>query len=445
MPAPLLYAAGIGASSTLNYGSQALNAFLKDPQNVRDNASRYFGNAPNTNLNQAPKFWNDSQSASSPKVSQKDQYQQLSDARYQRSLGNQTGFDDEDDNTIDDRARSKFESQQRAEKAYNRDKNSPKGTDTMATPNNRYSKIAATAKSATTAKTPPQYNPDRVAADLQNYAMQSRDRRYATDRTADVNLKLGNQKNQVDLAVGLDRNAVTRDVGRYTSDNSLRASNYKSYSELQAALNRNQLQSGDNRFETATKYGTQERINAFNRNTLDQTEIAKEQIKAGTYGLSRASQQKLANDKANFSNWKAQNDANFDYASRQNAAIKLGQDIGQANLAYSEQRLDRVNDRNLSMAKYSMEQAQKVADRNQYYADQKAARDQQRADFELRSRQIQSQIDLANRDFSLRSSESAAKVADIYGTLNLKNQQFAATRADVGYNRSQQGRSNLAF
>jgi hypothetical protein len=442
MAAPLLYAAGISGAAALNYGSRL---FATDPKLIGENASRYFTGNPSSNLNQAPRFWTDRQSEPSTKVSQKQQFQQLQDARYQRSLGNQTGFDDEDDNTIDDRARSKLEPQQRATKAINRDKNSSKGTDTMATSNNRFSKPTTTAKSAPTAKTPSQYNPDRIAADLQNYTMQSRDRRYATDRTSDVNLRLGTQRNQVDLAVGLDRNAVTRDVGRYTSDNQLRASNFKTYADLQAALNRNTLQSGDNRFETATKYGTQERINAFNRNTLDRTEIAKEQIKAGTYGMSKQSQAKAANDKINFDSWKRQNDANFDYADRQNAAIKLTQDMGRANQAYSDQRLDRQIDRNMAMHRFQVEQNQKNIDRAQQYASQKEAREQQRADFNLRSQQIQSQIDLANRDFSLRSQESAAKVADIYGTLGLKNQQFAATRADVGYNRSQQGRSNLAF
>lgn len=284
-----------------------------------------------------------------------------------------------------------------------------------------------------------------AVVNLRNNALQSSDRRYATDRTADVNLRIGTQRNQVDLAVGLDRNAVTREVGKYTSDNQLRASNFKTYADLQAALNRNTLQSGDNRFETATKYGTQERINAYNRNTLDKTEVATAQIKAGTYGMSKESQAKAANDKINFDNWKRQNDANFDYADRMNAQIRLGQQMRQSETAYSDQRLDRQNDRAAAMHKFQVEQAQRNADRAQQTALQKEAREQQRADFNLRSQQIQSQIDLANRDFSLRSQESAARVADIYGTLGLKNQQFAATRADVGYNRSQQGRSNLAF
>lgn len=441
MPAPLLYAVGITGASALKYGSKL---FFTDPQLVRENASRYFSANPSTNLDQAPRFWTDKQSEPSAKVSPQQQRQQLEDARYQRSLGNQTGFDDEDDNTIDDKARSKAEYQQRAAKATNR-KNSDKGTDTMATPNNRYAKPEKTAKASPTSD---RYKVDTDAAvNLRNYSMQSSDRKYNTDRTADVNLKIGTQKNQVDLTVGLDRNAVTRDVGRYTSDNQLRASNYKTFADLQAALNRNQLQSGDNRFETSTKYGTQERMNAYNRNTLDKTEIAKEQIKAGTYGMSQSQQSKLANDKANYTNWKNYNDSMFDYAAKQNQQINFNQQIAQSNKAYADSRLDRLNDSIASQIKWQNDQVQRANDRAQYYVDQQSAREQQRADFNLRSQQVQQQIDLANREFTLKSAESGAKVYDIYNTARLKNDQFAATRADVSYNRNQQGRSrsNLAF
>jgi hypothetical protein len=436
MVAPLLYAVGVAGASALNYGSRLL---FTDPKLIGDNASRYFSGSPSNNDNQAPQFWlGGNQYEPSPKLSTKEQ---LSNARFMRSQGNQTGFDDEADNLKEDKLRTNLEFQSRAAKPNNFGNNTTKGTDAMA-----ITKSTATAKPATS-KIPTTSDRYQIQSmtDLQNYANQSSDRRYNTDRTSDVNFKLGSQKNQVDYAVGMDKNAVTREVGKYTSDNQLRASNYKSYADLQAALDKNVKQSGDNRYETTTKYGTQERINTYNRNTVDQTELATAQIKAGTYGLTKDQQTKAANDKTNFDNWKNYNDAQYNYTDRQNAQIKLGQDIGNANKAYSDSRLDRQNDQALSMHRFQVEQNQKNADRAQFEANKKLDREQQRADFGLRSQQIQSQIDLANRDFALRSQESAARTFDIYNSAALKNNQFSATRADIGYNRSQQGRSNLAF
>lgn len=435
MVAPLLYGVGVAGAAALNYGSKLL---FTDPKLIGDNASRYFSNSPSNNDNQAPRFWlGGNQYEPSPKLSTKEQ---LSNARFMRSAGNQTGFDDEADNLKEDKARSNLEFQQRAAKSNNFGNNTTKGTDAMAT-----TKPTATAKPATS-KIPATSDRYEIQSmtDLQNYSMQSTDRRYNTDKTSDVNYKLGSQKNQVDYAVGMDRNAVTRDVGKYTSDNQLRASNYKSYADLQAALDKNVKQSGDNRYETSTKYGTQERINTYNRNTVDQTDLATAQVKAGTYGLSKDQQQKAANDKTNFDNWKNYNDAQFSYGDRQNAQIKLGQDIGNANKAYSDSRLDRQNDQAMAMHRFQVEQNQKNADRAQFAADKKLDRDQQRADFGLRSQQIQAQIDLANRDFALRSQEVAAKTYDIYNNAALKNNQFSATRADIGYNRGNQQRS-IAF
>lgn len=280
-----------------------------------------------------------------------------------------------------------------------------------------------------------------ASVNFSNYSMQSSDRRYNTDKTSDVNFKLGSQKNQVDYMVGIDRNAVTRDVGKYTSDNQLRASNYKSYSDLQAALDKNVKQSGDNRYETTTKYGTQERINTYNRNTVDQTELATSQVKAGTYGLSKDQQQKAANDKTNFDNWKNYNDAQFNYTNQQNAQRKLGQDIANAEAKSSSRSFTA----SFSIAPSLMETMKQEQQYKANRAEKQADREQLRADFNLRSQQIQSQIDLANRDYALRSQESAARTFDIYNSAALKNNQFSATRADIGYNRSNQQRSNLAF
>ncbi|HBC41838.1 MAG TPA: hypothetical protein DCZ88_08060 [Pseudanabaena sp.] len=269
----------------------------------------------------------------------------------------------------------------------------------------------------------------RSLTDLQNYQMQSSDRRYATDRNADVNYQLGTQKNNVDYAVGMDRNAVTRDVGKYTSDNQLRASNYKTLADLQAALDKNRLQSGDNRYATDTQASTEK----FKWTTVNPTSIAEAQIKAGTYGLSRNQLSKAAADKTNFDNWKNYNDSMFSYTDRMNAQIKLGQDIGQSQRAYNDQRNDRSNDQYLAMARYNAELAQKIADRNRYYDDLTQQRQLQRDDFNLRSRQIQNQIDIANKDYQIR-----------YGDAKLRQDQFAAARADISYNRGNQS-SSLAF
>ena len=269
----------------------------------------------------------------------------------------------------------------------------------------------------------------RSLTDLQNYQMQSSDRRYATDRNADVNYQLGTQKNNVDYAVGMDRNAVTRDVGKYTSDNQLRASNYKTLADLQAALDKNRLQSGDNRYATDTQASTEK----FKWTTVNPTSVAEAQIKAGTYGLSQNQLSKAAADKTNFDNWKNYNDSMFNYTNQMNAQMKLGQDIGQAQRAYDDQRLDQKNQASAAMSRYNAELAQKIADRNRYYDDLTQQRQLQRDDFNLRSRQIQNQIDIANKDYQIR-----------YGDAKLRQDQFAATRADISYNRGNQS-SSLAF
>lgn len=432
MPAPLLYAAGVTGAAALTYGSQAVASYLNDPKNATDNLSRYFSGS-SASMDQAPTFWSGYQpsardtlaaSIPNPVTQQKNQFRQLQDNRYLRSQGIQTGFDDEADNTIDDRARAKLESQQRAN---------------MATPNsnatnaNQRTNIYSNKSSdyAPTEKLQSDYAGYQIRSltDLQNYQMQSSDRRYATDRNADVNYQLGTQKNNVDYAVGMDRNAVTRDVGKYTSDNQLRASNYKTLADLQAALDKNRLQSGDNRYATDTQASTEK----FKWTTVNPTSVAEAQIKAGTYGLSQNQLSKAAADKTNYDNWKNYNDSMFNYTNQMNAQMKLSQDIGQAQRAYNDQRNDRSNDQSLAMSRYNAEQAQKASERQRYYDDLAQQRQLARDDFNLRSRQIQNQIDIANKDYQIR-----------YGDTKLRQDQFAATRADISYNRGNQS-SSLAF
>jgi len=327
--------------------------------------------------------------------------------------------------------------------------NRQQSASTMATPTNRYNNQNGTVINSSR---PSDYAPgeklaaDQYAAnlkaqtdyagyqiksltDLQNYAMQSADRRYNIDRTSEVNYSLGSQKNQVDYEVGMNRNRVTRDVGYYTSDNQLRASNYKTLAELQAKLDQNRLQSGDNRYLADTQASTEK----FKWTTVNPTSIAEAQIKAGTYGLSQSQLSKAAADKTNYDSWKNYNDSMFNYTNQMNAQMKLGQDIGQAQRAYNDQRNDRSNDQSLAMARYNAELAQKIADRNRYYDDLTQQRQLQRDDFNLRSRQIQNQIDIANKDYQIR-----------YGDAKLRQDQFAAARADISYNRGNQS-SSLAF
>lgn len=414
---------GVGAlAETAKFGY----GYVTDPQNrenTAQNAKQFAQNFGKYTPNGREWFFSDPVLPAS-KYQQKNQFQQLQDNRYLRSQGIQTGFDDEADNTIDDRARAKLESQQRAN---------------MATPNsnatnaNQRTNIYSNKSSdyAPTEKLQSDYAGYQIRSltDLQNYQMQSSDRRYATDRNADVNYQLGTQKNQVDYAVGMDRNAVTRDVGKYTSDNQLRASNYKTLADLQAALDKNRLQSGDNRYATDTQASTEK----FKWTTVNPTSIAEAQIKAGTYGLSQKQLSKAAADKTNYDNWKNYNDSMFNYTNQMNAQMKLSQDIGQAQRAYNDQRNDRSNDQSLAMSRYQTEQAQKASERQRYYDDLAQQRQLARDDFNLRSRQIQNQIDIANKDYRIR-----------YGDAKLRQDQFAATRADISYNRGNQS-SSLAF
>lgn len=407
---------GVGAlAETAKFGY----GYVTDPQNrenTAQNAKQFAQNFGKYTPNGREWFFSDPVLPAS-KYQQKNQFQQLQDNRYLRSQGVQTGFDDEADNTIDDRARAKLESQQRAN---------------MATPNsnatnaNQRTNIYSNKSSdyAPTEKLQSDYAGYQIRSltDLQNYQMQSSDRRYATDRNADVNYQLGTQKNNVDYAVGMDRNAVTRDVGKYTSDNQLRASNYKSLADLQAALDKNRLQSGDNRYATDTQASTER----FKWTTVNPTAIAEEAtranattqealIKAGMYGLSQEDARAMAKGRY------------------QMEVTKFNTDIAQSQRAYSDQRLDRENDRSAAMAKFNSEMSQKIADRNRYYDDLTQQRQLQRDDFNLRSRQIQNQIDIANKDYLIR-----------YGDAKLRQDQFAATRADISYNRGNQS-SSLAF
>ena len=399
--------------------------------------------------------------------SDRNQQKQLEDARLVRdptngrwNNRNETGFDDERDNSVDDRAR-----RQSLQASYNNKNTGNDMSDDSDSSRNRNSKTIINSSRPSDYDRGEKLLSDYRKQDLDsqgsiyNYTLQDASRRYNTDKTTDTTYKLGTQKNrndyavgtqknEVDYAVGMNRNEVTRDVGKYASNNQLKASNFKS--QLQSGDARNETdvkyksQSGDNRYDTTTKYQTQKDINKYQWDNVNQTSLAESQVKAGTYGMSKDAQSKAANDKTNFDSWKRQNDANHDYTDRQNAQRKLAVDMAQTERAYNDQQRDKDNDRMAASARWQHETAVKAADRSQFYADQKVQRDQQRADFGLRSQQIQAQINAADRDYGLKASESVARVNQINTDVSLKSQQFAAARGDIGYNRTRQRRS-LAF
>jgi hypothetical protein len=423
--------AGVGAiaeTAKLGYG------YVTDPKNreaasanaktFADNFGRYTPNG---------REWAFSDPVPDPVTRQRSQIQQLRDNRLLRSQGVQTGFDDEEDNRIEDKTRTKLEFSQRA---------------TMATPNS---------PAVINSSRPSDYAPrERFQADLYNYELQNQSRNYATNVNAGVarennrlqssDRRQATQLNAQNQRYGIDVNADTQRYGINVNAGVNRELGYvKTYAELQAALNRNQLQSRDNRFEITTKYGTQERMNQYNRNTLDKTEIAKEQIKAGTYGRSQSDINAMTAESNARKVNQEYNKGMMDYGRYQMEVQSFQNNMAKNNTAYADQRNDRSNDRSMANARYNYEMAEKRAERDRYYADLAEQRRQQRDDFKLRSQQIQNQIDLANRDFTLRSAESGAKVNQMNTDSRLKDSQFSATRADIGYNRNYQNQRSLAF
>jgi hypothetical protein len=374
------------------------------------------------------------------------QIQQLQDARNQRSQGIQTGFDDEADNLQDDRSR------------YSQAK-------TMATPKTTQTRTGSTVINSSR---PSDYAPGEKAnldrfkiqldamnqrygidattgANLQNYQWQSQDRqfatkvnaanqRYGTDVNASVNREVGLANVGVTREVGLDSNRVTREVG----------------------LNRNQLQSGDNRFETTTKYGTQERMNQYNRNTLDRTEIAKEQIKAGTYGRSQEDINSMAIESNARKVNQDFNDRMMQYGRYQMEINKFNNDVRTAERSYMDQRSDLDNERRAATARYNQEQAQKRADLEYDRQQRKLDRDRAYAEFDIRRNDTNAtlaqqnafrQQELAFRQQEINNSSALdqARIAQIYADTKLKNDQFGAGRADISYNRNIQRSRSIAF
>jgi len=454
MPAPILLLptvmTGLGAAKELaNWGYKSAT----DPNSIRYDSSALTRGFPS--YNPSRDSFLDAFTPSQNLAQQRSQQQQLTDARERRSQDLPSGFEDDAGNLRDDRARS---SQDFANFQQKTDKNMAPSTKakTSTAPTSRvFDRESTLARQQTDMR-----NQDiRSLTDLQNFAMQSRDRRTATE----ANTAVGFNRNAGDVKVGLDKNRVTRDVGFDQNAKQLEGSKIKTFADFRVGMDRNERQSGDNRFETSTKFATQERVNTFNRNTIDRTELATAQVKAGTFGVGQSELNKRAGDKSNFDNWKKQNDANFDYADRQNAAIKLGRDIGNAERAYNDSRLDLQNDRSNAMHRFQVEQNNKNADRSARSAEQKQSREDRKADFGLRSSQINAEVARSAQESTYRMQLLQAQTAQIrddsvfrnrkleadtdavFSNTRLKNLQFDATRSDLGYNRSNQFGRSLAF
>lgn len=368
------------------------------------------------------------------------QIQQLQDARTRRSQGIQTGFDDEADNLKDDRSR------------YSQAKTmaTPKTTDngSRVTNNIRQSDYASGERA----------NLDRfkiqldamnqrygidatTGANLQNYQWQSQDRQFA----ARLNAGETRVKTYAELQAALDRNRITGEVG-FDANRVTR----------EVGLNRNQLQSGDNRFETTTKYGTQERMNQYNRSTLDRTEIAKEQIKAGTYGRSQEDINSMAIESNARKVNQDFNDRMMQYGRYQMEINKFTNDVRTAQRSYDDQRSDLENERRAATARYNQEQAQKRADLEYDRQQRKLDRDRAYAEFDIRRNDTNAtlaqqnafrQQELAFRQQEINNSSALdqARIAQIYADTKLKNDQFGAGRADISYNRNIQRSRSIAF
>lgn len=370
------------------------------------------------------------------------QIQQPQDARTRRSQGEQTGFDDEADNLKDDRSR------------YSQAK-------TMATPKTTQTHTGSTVINSSR---PSDYAPGERAnldrykiqldamnqrygidattgANLQNYQWQSQDRQFATK----VNAGETRVKTYAELQAALDRNRVTREVG-LDSNRVTR----------EVGLNRNQLQSSDNRFETTTKYGTQERMNQYNRNTLDRTEIAKEQIKAGTYGRSQEDINSMAIEsnarKAN----QEYNDRMMQYGRYQMEINKFNNDVRNAERSYTDQRTDLANARSAAESRFNIERNDRIANleydrrekaRERDLARQDASNAIARSNATLAQQNAFRQQELAFRQQEINNSTALdqARIAQIYADTKLKNDQFGAGRADISYNRNIQRSRSIAF
>ena len=390
------------------------------------------------------------------------QIRQLQDANQLRdptngrwNVRNQTGFDDERDNQIDDRALRQESYAKYQEKNGDSDmsdyKNSGKTVINSSRPSDytpgekanldRF-KIQLDAMNQ-------RYGIDATTgANLQNYQLQSQDRRLGiqlgeqTKRYGiDVGAKETRFKTLAELQADLDRNRVTREVGFDANKQQLEGSKFKTTTEADTER---------------YKWTTVNETDRYKRNTLDRTEIAKEQIKAGTYGRSQSDINSMAIEANARKVNQDYNDRMMQYGRYQMEINKFNNDVGNAERAYSDQRMDAQNARREATSRYNQEQAQMRAEKESDRLERARERDLARQDASNainRSNQLQQQSnvfrqqELAYRQQEINSAAALdqAKIAQIYADTKLKNDQFGATRADIGYNRNIQRSRSIAF
>jgi hypothetical protein len=291
-----------------------------------------------------------------------------------------------------------------------------------------------------------------TGANLQNYQWQSQDRQFATKVNAGetrvktyAELQAALDRNQVTREVGLDSNRVTREVG-LDSNRVTR----------EVGLNRNQLQSGDNRFETTTKYGTQERMNAYNRNTVDKTAIAEATIKASSDASASDAEITKAKIQAGIYGLSLTDVKNMFYGRYQMEVQKFNDQRGWTERSYSDQRRDLSSARFDANVRYNQEMAMRAAERAEDMRQRELDRDRVKYEFDVRRNDTNAtlaqqnafrQQELAFRQQEINNSSALdqARIAQIYADTKLKNDQFGAGRADISYNRNIQRSRSIAF
>jgi|GEM_PF-5737292 len=390
------------------------------------------------------------------------QIRQLQDANQLRdptngrwNVRNQTGFDDERDNQIDDRALRQESYAKYQEKNGDSDmsdyKNSGKTVINSSRPSDytpgekanldRF-KIQLDAMNQ-------RYGIDATTgANLQNYQLQSQDRRLGiqlgeqTKRYGiDVGAKETRAKTLAELQADLDRNRVTREVGFDANKQQLEGSKFKTTTEADTE-----------RYKWTTVNETEK----YKRNTVDHTEIAKEQIKAGTYGRSQADINSMAIESNARKVNQDYNDRMMQYGRYQMEINKFNNDVRNAERAYSDQRTDLANARSDATHRFNLERNDRIAQMEYDRQQRKIDRDRSYYEFDLRRNDANAtlaqqnafrQQELAYRQQEINSAAALdqARIAQIYADTKLKNDQFGAGRADIGYNRNIQRSRSIAF
>lgn len=395
------------------------------------------------------------------------QFKQLADANAVRdptngrwNVRNQTGFDDERDNQIDDRALRQQSYANYQEK---------KGGSDMSDDDNDYSRNRG--KTVINSSRPSDYAPgERANNDRAKIQLDYLQGLYGIDSTANVN-RQNNQWQSQDRKYGINLGEQTK---RYGIDVGAKETRAKTLAELQADLDRNRVtrevgfnanatQLEGSKFRTTTeasteryKWTTVNETDKYKRNTLDRTEIAKEQIKAGTYGRSQEDINSMAIEANARKVNQEYNDRMMNYGRYQMEINKFNNDVRNAERAYSDQRSDLSNARSAAESRFNIERNDRIAQTEYDRQQKKLDRDRAYAEFDIRRNDTNAtlaqqnafrQQELAYRQQEINSAVALdqARIAQIYADTKLKNDQFGAGRADISYNRNVQRSRSIAF